>query len=343
MDELSVKEKDLLERIKAKPELRTLFFRRVKGLKWFDELYDAGYFAAGNIPAPVPAKEEGYVNIPYWEAVNYLVSTVAEVTDQSAAVYAPRFLAIIADATAYAKANGFSNYRVWWSFAEVISQIPVEFVTLEHLEAVNYWMEDKYDRGLVSEIVATKWFPKLLENADSHALELAQRLLDVLFEIDYSIEEVAGRSKKRAQLRFDHYRAEKIAKKISDLAGRRLGAVAVLAFELKLTRLLQELGNDTWSAVWQPAIEEHEQNAYRDRAENVLLEAYRDALCGYMDANAAEACDYARSLLEKPYQTLVRVAIYCIDRNYRQCLSLAGDLINGGFYRPISVTKFGTF
>lgn len=331
MDDLSVKEKDLLERVKEKPELRTLFFRKVKGLKWFDELYGARYFDANNIPAPVPAKEEGYVNIPYWEPVNYLVSTVEEVAGQSAAAYAPRFLAIIADATAYAKANSFSNYRVWWSFAEVISQIPVEFITLKHLEAVNYWLEDKYDRGLVSEIVATKWFPKLLEKADNHALEIAQGLLNILFEVDYRIEEVAGRTKKNAQLRFDHYRAEKITRRIADLAGRRLGGSAVLAFEKKLTRLLQELGNDTWSAAWQPAVEDHEQNAYRDRAENVLLEAFRDSLCGYLDAHAAEACKYVRSLLESPYQTLVRVAIYCVDRNYRQCFPFTEKLINGGF------------
>jgi len=111
MNKLTVKEIDLLERVKASPELRVLFFRKVKGLKWFDVLQEGGYFNAENIPAPIPAREAGYVQIPRWDAVEYLVNTVHELINESAKDYVPRFLEIIVGVTCYAKVNNISNVR----------------------------------------------------------------------------------------------------------------------------------------------------------------------------------------------------------------------------------------
>ena len=328
MGELSPKEKDLLERVNAKPELRTLFFRQVSGLKWFDALHDFGFFNAENIPAPVPAKEEGYVNIPRWEVVDYLAKTAKELVGQSAIDYAPRFLDIIAGATAHAKANDFGNYHVWWQFAEILSQIPTEFVSPERLDVVDYWLDDKYERGLVAEVIGSKWLPRLLEKADNQSLPLAHRLLEILFDVGFTAEETAGRATKTAFLRFNYHRAEKVTAKIAYLAGRRLGEKAVLAFCSKLVHVLDELGNDAWSSVWQPAVEEHEQNEHRHDAENILLEAYRDSLCGDMDERPAEAYEYIQTLLNSPYQTIERVAIYCIGQHFQQCLPLTDKLID---------------
>lgn len=328
MNNLTAKERDLLERVKAKPELRALFFRRVKGLKWFDALHEGGYFNAINIPAPVPAKEEGYVNIPRWEVVDYLVKTVPEIVEESALDYAYRFLEIIADATAYAKTKDFGNYHVWWQFAEVLCNIPTEFLLLEHLDVVDYWLDDKYDRGLVTEVIGGKWLPRLLEQVDEKSLILAHRLLDILFKIHFTLEEASGRSRKEASLRFDYHYAKKITKNNAHLAGRRLGEKAILIFQSKLAGVLDELGNDAWSAIWQPAVEDHEQNKYRNNAENVLLEAYRDSLCGYMEEHPAKAFGYVQTILDSPYQTILRVAIYCIGQHFQQFSALTDKLID---------------
>lgn len=328
MNKLSPKERDLLERVKAKPELRAIFFRKVKGLKWFDALDGLGYFNASNIPAPIQAKEEGYVNIPRWEVMDYLVKTVQELGDQTTTDYAPRFLNIIIDATAHAKANDFSNYHVWWQFAEVLTQIPTGFVSTEHLDVVDYWLEDKYDRALVTNVIGVKWLPELLEKTDDQSLALAQRLLEILFDVSFTAEETFGRAKKKAYLRFDYHIAEKVTGKIAYLAGRRLGKKAVLAFQSKLAEILDHLGNDTWSCVWQPAVEEHQQNDHRHDAENVLLEAYRDSLFGHMDEYPTDAFEYLQALLDSRYQTIVRVIIYCIGQNYKQCTPITDKLID---------------
>ena len=73
---LSPDEIDILERVVSKKELQPIFFRKVKGLKWFDELAKRGFFNPDQNPVPLPAKQEGYVNIPTWPVTEYLVAGV---------------------------------------------------------------------------------------------------------------------------------------------------------------------------------------------------------------------------------------------------------------------------
>ena len=195
MSELSPKEQDLLQRIQAKPELRALFFRKVQGLKWFDALNEAGYFNAQNIPEPVPAKQEGYVTIPSWGIVEYLVKTASELTGEDGPEYAPRFLDIISNATAYAKERGFGNYHVWWQFAEVISIIPSRFVPEKFVDVIDYWLDDKYERGIVAEEIGEKWLVKLLEEGGDHAHKLAVKLLEILYKVVF-VQKETGEKKK---------------------------------------------------------------------------------------------------------------------------------------------------
>ena len=105
VSKLSAKELDLLQRVDEKEELRPLFFRKVKGLKWFDPLAERGYFNPDENPKPVPAKEEGYVNIPIWSVVDYLVKTAPELSDEKKWEYAEKFLQILVNVTTYAKEN----------------------------------------------------------------------------------------------------------------------------------------------------------------------------------------------------------------------------------------------
>src|SRR4051812_32038702 len=103
MNDLTVQERDLLARVMEKPELQPFFFRKVKDLKWFGPLDKHGFFQAENIPSPVPAKEEGYVQIPFWPALEYLVAASEALSDGAHDQYAERFLQILRQTTEYAK------------------------------------------------------------------------------------------------------------------------------------------------------------------------------------------------------------------------------------------------
>jgi hypothetical protein len=240
----------------------------------------------------------------------------------------PRFLEIITGATAYAKEHGFGNYHAWWQFSQVLSQIPSKFITPENLDVVDYWLDDKYERGLVAEVIGQKWLTNLLEEGNDNALSLACKLLEILFSVHYIERKSVGRSSREARLRFGYHRAKKVINKIAFLAGLQLRQKAVSIFHSRLTEILDGLGNDAWSSIWQPAIEEHEQNKHHEDAENVLLAGYRDSLKGYVDATPSEACEYVATILESPYQTVERLAIHFIDQNFRLCKELHNKLIN---------------
>ncbi len=131
MRELNAKEKDLLDRVLKKPELQPFFFRRLKGLHWFNPLRDSGFFASEKNTMPVPAREEGYVSIPNWPVTEYLVSTSEELSLPENKEYALKFLDLIRTITLHAKTKNYSNFRTWWQLAKIIRNIPVHLIKAE--------------------------------------------------------------------------------------------------------------------------------------------------------------------------------------------------------------------
>ncbi|WMS87878.1 hypothetical protein [Pleionea litopenaei] len=328
MSELSAKELDLMQRIEEKVELRPLFFRKVKGLKWFDPLAERGYFSPEANPKPVPAKEEGYVNIPSWPVVDYLVKTAPELADKKNLEYVEKYLHVLVNVTTYAKKNKVSNYHTWWQFAEIISLIPHNSIPIESIDIVDYWLDDKYECGLVAQVVGAKWLPKLLQINDDHALKLANKIIEFLYKVIFIEREHEEKGKLDASFRFDYYHAKEITERTAKLAGEKLGLDAIKIFDAFLSNILVQLNSDLWSSLWQPAIEDHEQNKYRDDAKNILIKAYRDSMDGYIHTTPNEASKYVKSMLASEYQTIQRIAIYIIGRNYHLFTDVVDQLLD---------------
>ena len=332
MNELSMKEQILLKRVKTSKELRPLFIEEVKGLKWFTHLDEEGYFSADKLPPPVPAQEKGYFTIPYWEVSGYLLRTAKELSEPYASGYVPRFLEIIDQVTTYAEKNGITNYRVWRHFAEILSQIPAQQIEVKYLDVVDYWLDDNFSNALVADLIGLKWLPKLLESDDAHSLELAHKLMDILFKI---IPKNPDSQHKVARLRFDDYWAAKIVNKIAYLAGQKLEEKAVGLLQLRLAEVLNKLKNDTQSYSWCPAIGDYKPNRNRlDEVKGIILMAYRDALSGYMVQCPDKGCKFIQKLLDDPnqYQTIVRVAIYCVGKNFQHCQIITEKLIEDKYF-----------
>ena len=202
MHELSPAELDVLARIDAKEELRPFFFRKAKGLKWFDALNGRGYFNPAGNSAPVPAKEEGYVSVPSWPVTDYLVATSPELLDGENRAYAKRALGIIREVTEIAKEKKFGNYRTWWQFSKIIQNIPIDLITSDDLGYVDYWLNDKYDRSLVAEELGKKWLVALLEQPNDKAKAIALDLLKSLYKATFITKTLGDSERKEAVFRF---------------------------------------------------------------------------------------------------------------------------------------------
>lgn len=315
MDNLTKEEEKALALIKNDPVLQPLFFTEIKGLKWFFPLQEKGYFNPEKLPPPKPSGQEGYITIPLWEVVDYLVKTAPELNTEKDKLYYKEFLSIVENATQYAKKNEFSNYQVWWRFAEILLYIPHELMGSETINALDYWLEDKYDTDLVAQTIGEKLLPKLLSKQDRDAACIASGLLSKLFRISFKPYPYTFKEKwQKAHLRFDNYWAKRIIETVAFRVGKCLGRKGVTVFYNELIGVLKKLKKDRYSSVWQPAIENHDQNSFHDDAENLLVLAYRNSLTGFIESSHEEAEKYLRKILNSEYETIQRIAIYHIGK-----------------------------
>lgn len=327
MRELNVKEKDLLNRVLKKPELQPFFFRKLKGLHWFNPLHDCGFFAPEKNPKPVPAREAGCVNILHWPVTEYFVKTSEELSAPEKEEYAVKFIELIRKITLHAKAENYSNYGTWWQLAKIIRNIPVHLISLKDIDLIDYWFGDPYDRGLVAEEIGEIWLPNLLERQDDHSHQIALRLLDCLYKVNFVEKKTGDYERKEPLLRYDSYHAEKINKNVAKLSGLKLGLPAVEIFQSRLVSILNEGDKDSWSSIWRQAIEEHDQNGSLDDVDDMIVSAYRDCLFGFVNNNVQEATDYLQSTFGCQYQTLKRVAIHVVDKQYAALKNLVDNAL----------------
>ncbi len=326
------KQRSAIERIKASPALRPMLFSKAVGLQWFTPFKEAGFLSPTDIPAPIPQKEEGSLSIPVWPITNYLVATSPELLDPRNETYAVAFMDFVRTATRHAKQLNFGNYRVWLQFAKIICNVPPHLITRGDLEIFDYWLDDKYERGLVAEILGEHWLLKILERDERHCKDLALGVIDLLYKPNIVAKNHGFGDEKDAVFRFDSWHAKKITQKLATKAGHGLGVAAVSLFQNHLEAVLTTLDNDKWSSIRRRAIENHAQNARADDADDMLIEAHRDALLAYVRVTPQEASKYVASLLGGSFETLQRVAIYVIDQRYEELKLLVEKVLIVKFF-----------
>ncbi|QJB57472.1 hypothetical protein [Pseudodesulfovibrio sp. zrk46] len=315
MRDLKTNEIELLARIEKKESLRPYFFRKASGVHWFNALLAAGYFSPEQNPHPKENKEKNLINFPTWAAVEYLRNISSEFPLPENKEIAEQVLAIIINATEFAKEKGLTNYRTWWMFSEILPSIPIELIERDDLWIIDYWLDDPYETDLVSVELGSKWLPNLLEVNTDHSKGLALSLLSRIFKVSFVVRSEGEYESKDVNLIIGDYWAKDIIKKNANEIGHKLGADAVEVFRSTLSLVLQETGSDKWSSIWRPSIADHQQNTRRsDRG--VIINALRDVLDSYVKVAKKESCEVVRSLIDDEFETIRRLAIYVIDNNF---------------------------
>ncbi len=327
MDRLSAKEQDLLQRIQDKQDLIPLFFRKVKGLKWFYPLQELGFFDSADLSGPVPSGEEGYVRIHKWPIIDYLLNTVDELKQQETDEYPQAFLCIIEETTNYAKDHSIENYHAWRQFSELLSKISPSHIEPKHIQIIEYWLADRFNSSLVVNQIGGKWLPTLLDKGDAHSLLLAQNLLIVLYQVRFIDHEMEGRKTQESQFNFNFYYGEEFTRKIAYAVGEKLGRNGLAVFDKQLKLILNTLQNDKWSSIWQPAIEDHDQNKHHKDPENILVIGYRDALDGFIESSEEESSLFISEMMESELETINRIAINALRKNYERFKDIAKQFV----------------
>jgi hypothetical protein len=114
----------------------------------------------------------------------------------------------------------------------------------------------------------------------------------------------------------DSYHLSEVLKPSARRLGERCGAAAVDMLAHRLTEYIGSAEDDKYSYIWRSAIEDHEQDAHKDDARAVLVDAVRDAALGATSPSSPATLPIVKLLLQSPYPTLTRVGIYVCGEHY---------------------------
>jgi hypothetical protein len=240
----------------ARPEGRAYFFDRLENPNWVRELAKRKFFA--NPPGPVPAEEPGSVRFPPWPEGRYLVRVAAEAPDAVASVLQ--------------KIPSSENPAATELLFKALAHLPDDHITRLGYKA-REWVSAPFADHFANEAAATAI--RLLESGGTKsALKLVAQLLEV--HPDPRLGEKASR--RDTPLRESPEAVPRISKWNYDRVLRRLvgsmvdatGLRAIRFFArlledaVRLSRWENEEGQDDYSYIWRPAIEDHEQNLDSD-------------------------------------------------------------------------------
>ncbi len=125
------------------------------------------------------------MNVPFWPTTEYLVMTSLELRSEGTEIYAERFIEVVRTVTNYAINHGFSNFRTWWSLSKVVQNIPPTLIQDEDIALFDYWLDDPYEQNLVAEEIGEKWLIALLDGEDEPHKELACKLLNMIYRLEF--------------------------------------------------------------------------------------------------------------------------------------------------------------
>lgn len=306
MEDLTAKQLSALERVKRKPELEPWLFKKVDSLVWFDAFSSAGYFDPSLNPAPVE-KEGNVFNIPFWPVTDYLFSSSVHIKNTANLDLAGKYLNLIECVTQHAIGNGFSNYRTWYQFSKILRNLPESVFEAKHAEMIRYWLQDKFEVGIVSNELCN-WMLELLCIDDNRSFKLA--LLAELFTPQKIVNNRGAHEKSEARLYLKTYGDDNLIEAIASKVGSNFCKEGLDLLFNKLREVVAIVGGDEYSYMWRSAIEEHEQNQQADDAEDFIVVACREALLAYIKVEGKDASQYVEKLLTDKLSIIRRVALY---------------------------------
>lgn len=332
--QLTPKQRSAIERAKRTPELQPLLFRKAEGIEWLEPFEAAGFLDPLQMPAPKEGEQPGYVVVPAWPITDYLVSIAPQLGLPENLDVAERVINFLRGTTAHAKREGISNYRVWWQLSKVLCHLPVPLVQDADIAMVDHWLDDPYDRGLMSEVLGEQWLVQLFQSPTSGSKKLALSLIGLLYKATFVDEE--GRqtigSATKISLRMEPWYAQKLTNAVANLSGKVLGEPAVIFFRETLERALTVLKNDPWSSIWRPAIEEHEQNRPHEDVEHVLIDAFRNSLDGFVENSHEHSNELVAALLKSNFTTIARIGIHTFNVHFKLLPDLQSEVIQPRFF-----------
>jgi hypothetical protein len=236
------------------------FFNQLSSPAWIEPLWNAGLFR----DPPPPIREGDYIQYPGWAESRYLLRM---------AQHSPREVLNVV-----LKIPTTENVRVHEDIVEIASAMPPD-LAVKLVPTINTYLESPHQLLLPEKI--SRLVTYLADAGKSRdALTLARSLLMV--KSDAQTEEKGGNTPRQPKGRIDDWHYEQVLRSILPAIThtapldtvRLFSSLLYEAVRLSLRRHT-DVGDDDYSFIWRPAVEDHVQNLDTD-IRSLLVEALRN-------------------------------------------------------------------
>ncbi|MCK9264710.1 MAG: hypothetical protein M0R18_12955 [Deltaproteobacteria bacterium] len=293
---------------------------------FFDAINAAGLFAPDKAPGPVPADEPGYVHIPYWPPLDYLLHLAKLSGEREDAELAEKVMGVVRGVSRFRDEGEIrDNYHTYRIFAEIIGLVPRGVLQGKDIDLIPGWLDGKFDRSLVGSELSKGLIANLLESETQEDWETACTVLGHCTALIKGDDVPRRRRNKDLATVVDGYFLKGIIEKYAEPLGRKVGR---LASSLFVNRIKEAFDGDALpSYMRRPAIEEHEQNRSWHEAENCLVEGLRDILLSWISTDPERARVFVAEMLGNHQEIIRRIGIYLLGERWDELEALYGEIV----------------
>lgn len=309
-----------------------LLVKRSDPENFFDALSEAGFFSPSNNPGPRPSTQPGFVQVPFWTALNYLDAVAKRSQVLEDLNLAEKILHVIRTVSNFGSEEGsaIDNYHTFWKFAEILGSLPLKAVSIDDINLVPRWLVSKFDRGLVGRELSSGLLSRLLDSNDESDIEKAC----ILLEHCTAITKPHVESRKEFVTVVDDFWLKELIKRHAKAFGIRSGNRAVHIFEARLKYLYRNLTPDFTSTLRRPAVEDSDQNLDWHGPDNRFVEGLRDTLLIWLATNNPDATQYVAQALNDEFEIIRRIALHVVAERY--------ELLQSVFEQKIEASLFSS-
>jgi hypothetical protein len=307
-----------------------LLLKRGKPDEFFDALRDASLFSASTNPAPIPAEQEGYVRIPYWAPLDYLVAVARISGERNDVELAEKVIAVVRAVSSWrdAKNQPVENYHTNRKFAEILGLVPTQVVTLEDVGMIVDWLQDRFEKGMIGHALAEGALPRFIKSTSPDDWDKAVAVVRHCTAVRWQTEKESGdKGRKPVTAVDDYWLNELLSHHVMPLAAKRGPQLAELFLE-RVREVFSAEGRREYSHLYRPAIEEHSQNHRWHGAENRSVEGLRDSLIGWCGTGDANAMPFVQGMLADDFVIVRRIAIFVVSKCWGQLSPLFEALLD---------------
>ena len=326
-------EEELFQLIRNDPPLEDHFLKKVSSSDWLIPLLNRDYFAPHRNPSPVESEENpGYYRIPYWNVLEYLERVAAQVSGGPDDIVASTVMGIVRSVSDHRDETGrrIDNYHTDRALVKVMSAVPVPFLERDDMDRVGLYLRSRWRASdLVGAEIGKSLLPKLLRD---QASDLAARLLNTV--LAYDVHERNG-AKEVSSVMNDFW--------LNDVLERNKSGIQRL-FPLKAAKIvldkIEEIVSEDrsrFNVIWIPAVEDHPQNRFPNRYQNILVRAARDFLDAAAQEHPQETRCLVQELLAKEHPIFPRIALNCISKHWLDYCELFWPLLESPLSTDVSV------